>query len=1295
MSSGSAPSNTTRSNSGPSRAELSDADSVLASCMIRDRFRLGKVLRGGVPKGGSLRKKIDRSMAIADARAASLPKPRYPENLPVSQRVEDIKQAIQQHQVVIIAGETGSGKTTQLPKICLDIGRGVFGKIGHTQPRRVAARTVAHRIAEELNVKFGESVGYQVRFTDQTTDLTHIKVMTDGILLAETQNDRFLDNYDTLIIDEAHERSLNIDFLLGYLKRILPRRPDLKVIITSATIDVERFSKHFGKAPIVEVSGRTFPVEVHYRPPEELSKSEDSDQLIFDGVIETLREIQQLERKQKSPGDVLIFLSGEREIRELAHMIRKADLKQFDVLPLYSRLSVAEQNRVFQSHSGRRIVLATNVAETSLTVPGIRYVIDPGFARISRYSVRSKVQQLPIEAISQASANQRKGRCGRVSDGVCFRLYSEDDFNTRPEFTAPEILRTNLGAVTLQMLNLKLGTIEKFPFIEKPDQRQINDGYQLLHELQAVDDKRAITKLGREMSRLPIDLKLARMLIEASKRGSLNEVLTIVSALAIQDPRDRPHDHQQAADERHRQHWDEQSDFLAFLNLWEHLEKQRQALNNSQFRKYCRSQFISYIRYTEWRENHRQLLLMCKDMKLKSNEHTADYDSIHIALLSGLLGNIGEKHDDNEYLGARNRRHYIFPGSSQFKRKPRWIMSGELVETTRLFGRMVAQIDSDWVEPLAQHLVKRTYHEPFFDAKRGQVLAYEEVMLYGLVVVKRRKVDFGAVDPAKARHLLIQTGLVEQELNSKAGFYRHNIALVEEIERLESKSRKRDILADSYTLYRFYDERIPPNIVSNYDLEHWRKQAEKQKPKLLYLSQDILMKQQPGLSEALYPNQMQIADTVLPLDYHFDPQHEDDGVSLKVPVAILRQVDSKQLDWVIPGLLQEKCLALIKSLPKAVRKNFIPAPDYAAKAANGLEYDGRALPEVLAERLFRITGNRVNVADFKVAGIDQHLRMNIKVMDEKGGVLASGRNLDDLQQKFAATAKETFKQRKAHDLEQNGLIDWALGELPEEVSIQQGGITIKGFPALVDDGDSVSVVVKDNVTDARHDTQLGLLRLFMLTLKDQRKYLEKNIPGFNQFSLYYATRGTKAELLDDLIAGIFRYTFLEGKPVIRTEAEFRTRQQNRQSLMEVAVEVAKVVADSLQRANNIEAQLKAGFARQHPKIAEDIRKQMGRLLGPSFLSTTPFEWLKQFPRYLKGIEYRIDKIQGNVEKDLEAIVVLEQYWQKLEPDYGDALIKYRWMLEEYRVSLFAQPLGTRIPVSAKRLDKEWDRAAKP
>ncbi len=1267
-------------------------EQLLSACMIKDRFRLGKAMQGRKVAGG-LQKQVQRSIAEAESRAGKLPRPQYPAQLPVSQRVEDIKKAISKNQVVIIAGETGSGKTTQIPKICLELGRGVFGIIGHTQPRRVAARTVAHRIAEELNVKFGEQVGYQVRFTDQTSPDTHIKVMTDGILLAETQQDRFLEKYDTIIIDEAHERSLNIDFLLGYLKRILPRRPDLKLIITSATIDVERFSRHFSNAPVVEVSGRTFPVEVHYRPMED-SRSEDTDQLMYQSILDTLHEIQQMEKQQKSSGDVLVFLAGEREIRELAVLIRKANFNNLEVLPLYSRLSVAEQNRVFQKHQQRRVVLATNVAETSL--PGIRYVIDPGFARISRYRVRSKVQQLPIEAISQASANQRKGRCGRVSEGVCFRLYSEDDFISRPEFTAPEILRTNLAAVILQMLTLRLGEVEKFPFIEKPEQRQINDGYQLLIELQAVDAKKKITRLGKEMARLPVDLRLGRMLLEAARRGCLSEVLTIVSALAIQDPRERPHEHQQAADTKHRQHWDEQSDFSALLNLWETLQKERQNLTNNQFRRYCRDNFISYMRFIEWRENHRQLQLTCKDLQLKFNNNAADYEAIHIALLSGLLGNIGEKHDDNEYLGARNRRHHIFPGSSQFKRKPRWIVSAELVETSRLFGRMVAQIESHWIEPLAQHLVKRTYHEPFFDPKRGQVLAFEEVMLYGLVIVKRRKVDYGAVEPATARHLLIQSGLVEQQLQSKAGFYRHNCQLVDEIEKLESKSRKRDILVDSYTVYRFYDERLPENIVSAYDLEQWRKTFEVKQPKLLYLEKDTLMKQVPALSEKLYPNQIQVADTVLNLDYHFDPQHEHDGVSLNVPLAMLRQVPDAQLDWVIPGLLEEKCLALIKSLPKAIRKNFVPAPDYAKRAVDGLDYDGRTLTEALAERLFRQTGVRVSPENFDTTSIDQHLRMNIKLLDDKGRVVASGRNLAEMREAHDADAKAGFDKRDQHQLEQSGIVDWRFGELPEVIQLKQAGVKLKGYPAIVDHGEDVSIEIKDNPRLAKQLTQQGLLRLFMLQLKDQKKYLEKNIPDFGKISLYYATRGLKADLQADLVDCIFRYTFLEGKPVVNTKALFTARLEERQNLMHTANQVAALLVDVLKRALAIDETLKSKTKQRHPAVYKDIVEQMDLLIGPGFLRSVPLAWLKQYPRYFKAIEYRLEKMQGNQDRDTESTKVVQGFCQRLDDmrSYSPDVEKYRWMIEELRVSLFAQPLGTHVPISAKRLEKEWQEVVK-
>ncbi|MFT7688216.1 MAG: ATP-dependent helicase HrpA [Candidatus Azotimanducaceae bacterium] len=1266
--------------------------------MIRDRFRLKKRFRNA-KKGAEMKKvssQIEASQSIVKLRKSQVPKVSYPEILPVSQRVADIKAAIKSSQVVIVAGETGSGKTTQIPKICLELGRGIYGLIGHTQPRRVAARTVAHRIAEELNVPFGQSVGYQVRYTEKVSPTTHIKVMTDGILLAETQGDRFLEKYDTIIIDEAHERSLNIDFLLGYLKRILPKRPDLKLIITSATIDVDRFSKHFSGAPIVEVSGRTFDVEVLYRPLVSLTKIEDGDELIYQGIIEALNEITSLEKGKQSPGDVLVFLSGEREIRDLAHLIRKSDIKGYEVLPLYSRLSVSEQNKIFQKHRGRRVILATNVAETSLTVPGIRYVIDPGFARISRYSVRSKVQQLPIEPISQASANQRMGRCGRVSRGICLRLYSEEDFLSRPNFTSPEILRTNLASVILQMLTLNLGDIGEFPFLEKPEQRQINDGYQLLYELRAVEQNKNISPLGKEMARLPVDLRLARMLLEANKQGCLRDVLTIVSALATQDPRDRPHEHQQAADEKHRQHWHEDSDFLALIQLWEFVETNRQALTNNQFRKFCRQNYLSYLRILEWRENHRQLHLMCKEMNMKENAEPGTYHSIHVSLLAGLIGNIGEKTKDREYLGTRNRRHFIFPGSSQFKPMPKWIMSAELVETTRLFARMVAKIDSEWIEPFAEHLVKRNYHEPYFDHASGRVLAFEEVILHGVVIVKKRKVDFGKVDIEKARQIFIQSALVEQELESKAGFYRANCKLVAEIERLESKSRKRDLLVGSYAVFKFYDALLPEEVNSATKLDAWRREIEKDKPNFLYLEKETLLKQEPTLLNSQFPDKLEIADTKLKLDYHFDPQHENDGVSVNIPVSILRQVSKSQLDWVIPGLIEEKCLALIKSLPKAIRKKFVPAPEYAKKVAAVLEFDGRDLTETLADKLFRLSGTKVLSSAFNKDVIDQHLKMNIKVLDEKGRVLASGRDISQLRDQFNEQANALFSKRDKHEIEQTELTDWTFGELPDQVEFKQANIMIKGYPALVDNQSSVAIQVIDNRRQSTQASAKGLLRLMMLQLMDQKKYIEKNVPNFDRFALFYATRGPRKELLDDLVEAIFRYTFIEGQEKVNNRASFEQRLGAKKDLISNMNLVARLLEDILKRAMSIESLLKSKNISEFVKT--DVNFQMQNLLGSRFMKSVPLYWLKHYSRFLKAIEYRLDKYQVNIKKDDESMKNINLLWERLEKtafSEPKSLLKYRWMLEELRVSLFAQPLGTSMPVSAKRLDKEWQNLTNP
>ncbi|MGB0360041.1 MAG: ATP-dependent RNA helicase HrpA, partial [Endozoicomonas sp.] len=907
--------------------------------MMRDRFRLRRQLhriKRNEAGLGSIRKKVEASIELVERRRAAMPEVRYELDLPVIDRKEDIAEAIQSHQVVVIAGETGSGKTTQLPKICLEAGRGIFGTIAHTQPRRLAARSVANRIAEELGSTLGEQVGYQVRFTDYSRDTTLVKLMTDGILLAEIQNDRFLNHYDTLIIDEAHERSLNIDFLLGYIKLILPKRPDLKVIITSATIDVERFSKHFGDAPVIEVTGRTYPVETLYRPLEDLElEGRDTDRRLQQGILVALEEIDGIEKsgKGKRLGDVLVFLSGEREIRETHQFLRDAKLPHTEILPLYARLSIVEQNRIFREHLGRRVILSTNVAETSLTVPGIRYVVDPGTARISRYSVRSKVQRLPIEAVSQASSNQRKGRCGRISEGICIRLYSEADFLSRPEFTDPEILRTNLAAVILQMLRMGLGDLSAFPFVDPPDSKAINDGFKLLQELGAVDNSRRLTLVGRQLGQLPIDPRLGRMLVEAHKNNALKEALIIVSALAVQEPRERPQEKQQVADQCHREFYHDDSDFLTYVNLWQAYEKQRQELSQNQLRKYCTKQFLSFMRMREWRDLHRQLTLACKDLQFRINDSPASYEDLHKSLLSGLLSQLGSKDDEADYMGARNRRFYLFPASTLYKRKPKWIISAELVETSRLFARTNAKIESHWVESLASHLVKRNYTEPHWEKRRAQVIAFEQVTLYGLLIVNRRRVNYGPIDPVVSREIFIHEALVKRHFETKGEFQAHNQNLIEEVGELESKSRRRDILVDSETLFHFYDELIPAEICNGAGFEKWCRDVERKQPETLFLTKEYLMKRDTAhVTVNHYPDWFQVEGLKFPLSYHFAPGEVDDGVTLTIPVEALRLLPKYQLEWLVPGMLFDKCVALVRSMPKPIRKSFVPVPDYVTGA---------------------------------------------------------------------------------------------------------------------------------------------------------------------------------------------------------------------------------------------------------------------------------------------------------------------------------------------------------------------------
>lgn len=1295
---------------------LQQLQQLIPQTMGRDQFRFSRKLRDlqarikqNKPSDKavqSLQQQVAASVALKQQRQQACPTVELAEGLPISGRADEIRDLIEKHQVVILAGETGSGKTTQLPKICLAMGRGIGGLIGHTQPRRIAARTVASRIAEELNSPLGEAVGYQVRFTDHSSDNTHIKLMTDGILLAEIQNDRYLNKYDTLIIDEAHERSLNIDFLLGYIKTILPKRPDLKVIVTSATIDLERFSMHFNDAPVLEVSGRTYPVEVHYRPMAE------RDDALQDAIVATVEEILQSESvSSRRGGDILVFLSGERDIRETALALRRADLPHIEVLPLYARLSLAEQNKVFNGHRGRRIVLATNVAETSITVPGIRYVIDPGTARVSRYSYRSKVQRLPIEAISQASANQRKGRCGRVSEGVCYRLYDETDFVQRPEFTDAEILRTNLAAVILQMLNLRIGDIRDFPFVDKPDQRLINDGFKLLQELQAVDKQGRLTRSGRQLMTLPVDPRLGRMLLAAKEFNSLNEVLIIVSAMAVQDPRERPADKQQAADEKHRRFRDEHSDFIAYINLWQYAEEQRQELSKSQFRKLCKREYLSFLRLQEWREIHHQLLLACKKLGFKLNSSAggegAGYDAVHKALLPGLLGQIGHKAEDKEYLGARNRRFHIFPGSSQAKKGPKWMAAGQLLETSRLFAHQVAKIEPLWVIKAAEHLLKRTQYEPHYEVKSGQVMAYERVSLYGLVLVEKQRVGFSQIDPKLSREIFIRAALVEGNYRGKGRFFSINKALIEEVQELEAKTRRRDILVDDEVIFRFYDERVAAHVVNLAGFEKWRKDTEQTEPTLLCMDRGYLMQHDASaVSEAQFPTQLEWDGLSFPLQYHFEPNHPEDGVSVQVPVAALHLVPEKRLEWVIPGILRDKCIALVKGLPKQWRKHFVPVPAYVDKALASLKADNSGLCDALAHQLKRHTGVDVPADCWSVDAVDDYYRFNVQVIDEAGKVLAQGRDLRTLRERYRDQLQDTL-QSEDDSFERGGIEQWDFNELPETVKLERAGMTITAYPVLADDGNSVALSLKDNPLEAQVSSRQGAVRLAVLSMKQTTKYLRKELMKGKDLGLTVVALGKREQVVDDLImAAVARACFTrDGEFVLpRSHAGFeQCLEQGKDQVVAVAQELESLLVETLSTIVAIKKAIKTSKnALAIATAAGDINQQLSRLLYPGFLYDTPIYWLRQFPRYMKAIQQRLDKAPQQLQKDklwTHELDELWQLWQNAVEREGAELVmgnpqkvEYRWMLEEYRVSIFAQNLKTVKPVSAKRLKKLWQES---
>lgn len=1220
----------------------------------------------------------------------------YPEELPVAERRAEIARAIAGHQVIVVAGETGSGKTTQLPKICLELGRGAEKLIGHTQPRRLAARTVAQRIAQELDTPLGGTVGYQVRFNETVSPETAIKLMTDGILLAEIQRDRLLQKYDTIIIDEAHERSLNIDFMLGYLKRLLPRRPDLKLIITSATIDVESFSRHFDDAPVIEVSGRTYPVQTLYLDPAEDREEGVQEQIV--GLVEAIGAGEFGRR-----GDILVFLPGERDIRELAKALRHQS--SLEILPLYARLSQAEQNRVFDisKRRGARVVLATNVAETSLTVPGIRYVIDPGEARISRYSYRTKVQRLPIEPISQASANQRQGRCGRVAEGVCLRLYSEEDFNRRPAYTDPEIVRTNLASVVLQMLLLGLGKVEDFPFINPPDPRLVRDGYKLLEELGAVTPAGKLTGMGRRMARLPVDPRLARMVLAAAESGCLDEVLVIASALAIQDPRERPADKQQQSDQVHARFRHPRSDFMAWLNLWRYYEEQRQALSQNQLRKLCQKEFLSFMRLREWRDIHTQLSIACRQQKLRPHAVLPDeenYQGVHVALLSGLLSNVAQWQEGREYLGSRNRKLQIFPGSPLSRKPPKWLVAAEIVETTRVYARCVGAIEPEWIVGVNPALLKRHFYEPRWQARSGRVMAYERLTLYGLTVSDRRSVHYGPVAPRESRELLIREGLIAGRYRQPPDFLRHNLGVVKALEELESRTRRRDIMADEQVLFSFYDERLPDDAYTAGRLRSWLKRNPRGEASLRIERETLLARDPGGAVGEQFPDHLEWQDMRLALSYRFEPGKVADGVSVTVPVALLNRVPRFLFDWLVPGLLREKCIQLVKGLPKEKRKRLVPAPDFVDQALAEMVPDDVDLLEVLSRRLGRLGGVSLARSDWAPEKLDDFYRMNVRVVDGDGRLVAQGRDLGELVERFRSDTRQTVSAGPVDSPAREGITRWDFGALPLEWRFHQAGVDIVAWPALVDRGDTVAIELCDYPGEAGIRHRLGVLRLLRLHTAQQVKYLRKQMLRGNAFNLVLAGGGLeRAALVEDLIDAAYLQAIFPSGDLPRSGEDFLAAlEAGRAEIVIRASELESMLASALRALADTRQKLSAMDAGAWPDSREDIEAQVLRLLHGGFLRDTPAEWLAQYPRYMKALLTRVERLAGQYPKDQKHTALLQALaqplWDALQRRPGlllmcPAAMHYRWMLEELRVSLFAQHLGTRVAVSEKRLLEQW------
>ncbi|OBF12592.1 ATP-dependent RNA helicase HrpA [Mycobacterium sp. ACS4054] len=1288
--------------------ELSVADlrSRLDGLTIRDASRLGrrlKNLRGAQPDQlRQLAEQIARAEVLVATRRAAVPAIAYPD-LPVSERRREIADAVRANQVVVVAGETGSGKTTQLPKICLDAGRGVRGTIGHTQPRRLAARTVAQRIADELGGPLGETVGYTVRFTDQVSDRTLIKLMTDGILLAEIQRDRRLLRYDTLILDEAHERSLNIDFLLGYLRELLPRRPELKVIITSATIEPQRFSDHFGGAPIIEVSGRTYPVQIRYRPlelPVASGAEEDPDDPDHEIVrTETRDEVEAIvdaiaELEAEPPGDVLVFLSGEREIRDTAEAL--AGLKHTEVLPLYARLPTAEQQKVFAPHTGRRVVLATNVAETSLTVPGIRYVVDPGNARISRYSRRLKVQRLPIEPISQASAAQRAGRCGRVAAGVCIRLYSEQDFAARARYTEPEILRTNLAAVLLQMAALRLGEVENFPFLDPPDRRSIRDGVQLLQELGAFDAHGAITELGRRLARLPVDPRLGRMILAAETEGCVREVLVLAAALTIHDPRERPADREEAARQKHARFADENSDFLSYLNLWRYLREQRNRLSGNGFRRMCREEFLHYLRIREWQDLVGQLRGIARDLGVVESDEPADPARVHAALLAGLLSHVGMRREDGrEYLGARNSRFVLAPGSVLTKRPPRWVVVAELVETSRLFGRTAARIQPEVVERVAGDLVQRTHSEPHWDAKRGEVMAYERVTLYGLPLVAGRRVGYAGVEPAVARELFIRHALVEGDWQTHHHFFRDNARLRAQLEELEERARRRDLLVGDDEVYAFYDARIPGDVVSARHFDAWWRKQRHKTPQLLTFTRDDLLRTGDA-ADAERPTAWHSGDVTLPLTYRFEPGAADDGVTVHVPIDVLARLGGDEFAWQVPALREELVTALIRSLPKDLRRNFVPAPDAARAVLGGIDPAGEPLLPALQRELRRRSGILVPVDAFDLDKLPAHLRVTFAVESGDGTEVARGKDLAALQRRLAGPARRAVAQAVAAELERTGLRVWPdeLDALPRTVERTVDGRAVRGFPGFVDAGGAVDLRVF--ATPEERDVLLGpgLRRLVRLCVASPVKSIERQLSPRSRLALGANPDGSLTALLEDC-ADAATDALVTGPVWTRDEFSALCDRVGK-ALASSTVDIVGRVERVLAAAQQVHLLLPGQPPPAQADAIADIRAQLERLLPPGFVTVTGRPRLADLTRYLTAIRQRLDRLPHAIAADrdrMQRVHAVQRAYDELAatpPPATDDIRDIAWQIEELRVSLWAQQLGTPRPVSEQRIYRAID-----